>query len=131
MTQMTGRIGGASPTLLKARAMRTISKIRACVIASILSCLFLSAAVGGQPKALDPADCALPALGAPHPRKVEVAWNRFYDHAGLGSILARLHEAFPDLTALYSIGKSTEGRDLWCLEVTARRVGDPQRKPGM
>jgi hypothetical protein len=62
---------------------------------------------------------------------VEVAWNRFYDHAGLGSILARLHEAFPDLTELYSIGKSTEGRDLWCLEVTARRVGDPARKPGM
>jgi hypothetical protein len=93
--------------------------------------LFLSSVSGGQPKALDPADSALPALGAPQPRKVEVAWNRFYDHAGLGSILARLHEAFPDLTALYSIGESTEGRDLWCLEVTARRVGDPKRKPGM
>ena len=62
---------------------------------------------------------------------MEVAWNRYYDHAGLGSILARLHQAFPDLTALYSIGKSTEGRDLWCLEVTARKVGDPKRKPGM
>ena len=73
----------------------------------------------------------MPALGASYAPKVEVAWNRFHDHAGLGSILARLHEAFPDLTAVYSIGKSTEGRDLWCLEVTARRVGDPTRKPGM
>ena len=111
--------------------MVDISKIRVCAIASILSCLFWSAALGGQPKALDPADGALPALGASYPPKVDVAWNRFHDHAGLGSILARLHEAFPDLTSRYSIGKSTEGRDLWCLEVTARRVGDPTRKPGM
>ena len=111
--------------------MISISKIRIGAVASILSCFFWSAASGGQPKTPDLADCALPALGASYPRKVEIAWNRFYDHAGLGSILARLHEAFPDLTALYSIGKSTEGRDLWCLEVTARRVGDPKRKPGM
>jgi len=111
--------------------MTLISRHRLSVIASILSCSFLSAAASSQPKPLDLADCALPILGAPHTRKVDVAWNRFYDHAGLGSILARLHEAFPDLTALYSIGKSTEGRDLWCLEVTARKVGDPQRKPGM
>jgi hypothetical protein len=108
-----------------------MSKIRICAVVSILACSFLPAASGDQPKALDLADCALPALGAPHMRKVEVAWNRYYDHAGLGSILARLHEAFPDLTALYSIGKSTEGRDLWCLEVTARRIGDPKRKPAM
>ncbi|OHB63895.1 MAG: hypothetical protein A2Y77_01390, partial [Planctomycetes bacterium RBG_13_62_9] len=108
------------------------------VIVLIFPCLLLSASSmdgaavsNDRPRALDPGDCAFPALGAPHARKVEVAWNRYYDHAGLGAILARLHEAFPDLTALYSIGKSTEGRDLWCLEVTARRVGDPKRKPGM
>jgi hypothetical protein len=106
-------------------------EIRVGMVAAMLACWLWSAASGGQPKATDPADGALPALGASYPRKVEVVWNRFYDHAGLGAILARLHEAFPDLTALYSIGKSTEGRDLWCLEVTARKVGDPQRKPGM
>jgi len=84
-----------------------------------------------QPPAWDPADHAFATLGAPAERKVEVAWNRFYDHAGLGAILARLHGAFPELTRLYSIGKSTEGRDLWCLEVTARRVGNPERKSAM
>ncbi len=107
------------------------SRIRIGVVASTFWCLFLSGAWGGEPKAIDPAEGALPALGASYPRKVEVAWNRFYDHAGLGSILVRLHQAFPDLTELYSIGKSTEGRDLWCLEVTARKIGDPKRKPGM
>ncbi len=111
--------------------MRSMSQIRVGVLTLTLACSLWSAAAGGQPKATDPADGALPALGASYPRKVEVVWNRFYDHASLGAILARLHEAFPDLTELYSIGKSTEGRDLWCLEVTARKVGDPKRKPGM
>jgi hypothetical protein len=111
--------------------MTSRPEIRIGVVALMLTCWLWSAASGGQPKAADLADSALPSLGASYPRKVEVAWNRFYDHAGLGSILARLHEAFPDLTDLYSIGKSTEERNLWCLEVTARKVSDPQRKPGM
>jgi len=84
-----------------------------------------------KPKARNPARYSFPALGISAERKVQVAWNRFYDHAGLGAILARIHKAFPDLTRLYSIGKSTQGRDIWCLEVTALNVGDPDRKPGM
>ncbi len=72
-----------------------------------------------------------PALGIIAERKVDVAWNRFYDHPGLSGILKSLHEAFPKLTRLYSAGRSVEGRELWCLEVTAREVGDPKRKPGM
>ncbi|MEN6425600.1 MAG: M14 family metallopeptidase [Phycisphaerales bacterium] len=102
-----------------------------CSLLLAMGALAEAPAVGEQPGALSPAGHAYPALGAGADRKVDVAWNRFYDHAGLGDILARLHQAFPGLTRLYSIGKSTEGRDLWCIEVTARGVGDPDRKPGM
>ena len=91
----------------------------------------LCKARGRKPKARNPARHSFPALGISAERKVPVAWNRFYDHAGLSAILSRLHKAFPELTKLYSIGKSTQGRDMWCLEVTARNVGDPDRKPGM
>src|SRR5687767_12169785 len=84
-----------------------------------------------KPAAVDPSAHAFPALGATSERKVSVEWNRFYDHAGLGGILARLHEQFPRLTRLYSIGKSVEGRDLWCLEVTRQEAGQGRRKPGM
>ncbi len=84
-----------------------------------------------KPKAGNPARHSFPALGISAERKVQVAWNRFYDHAGLSAILSQLHKAFPELTKLYSIDKSTQGRDIWCLEVTARNVGDPDRKPGM
>jgi hypothetical protein len=83
-----------------------------------------------KPKADDPAEHSFPAIGISAQRKVNVEWNRFYDHAGLGGILARIHAAFPKLTKLYSVGKSVEGRDLWCLEVTAG-AGDAKRKPGM
>lgn len=83
-----------------------------------------------KPDDSDPAKHSYPALGIGAKRKVNVEWNRFYDHAGLGAILARLHKQFPELTKLYSIGKSVEGRDLWCLEVTSRK-GDAKRKPGM
>jgi hypothetical protein len=72
-----------------------------------------------------------PALGIIAERKVDVAWNRFYDHAGLTAIQKKLHEVFPKLTKLYSIGRSIEGRELWCLEITAFDKGDPKRKPGM
>ena len=84
-----------------------------------------------QPTPADPAAHSFPALGSTIERKVTVEWNRFYDHAGLAAILEKLHRAFPDLTRLYSVGKSVEGRDLWCLEVTARKIGEPARKPGM
>lgn len=104
-------------------------------------CLFLGVLVGlthafcaepkAQPAPGEPAAHAFPALGAPADRKVNVAWNRFYDTEGLATILANLHKAFPDLTRLYSIGQSVQGRELWCLEVTAFKKGDPARKPGM
>ena len=86
--------------------------------------------INRKPKADDPAEHSFPALGMLAERKVNVEWNRFYDHAGLGSILARIHNAFPKITKLYSIGKSVEGRDLWCLEVTGAS-GDAKRKPAM
>ena len=84
-----------------------------------------------KPKAGNPAKHSFPALGISAERKVQVAWNRFYDHAGLTAILVRLNRAFPELTRLHSIGKSSQGRQIWCLEVTARNIGEPDRKPGM
>src|SRR5260221_9482128 len=65
------------------------------------------------PTPSNPAAHAFPALGMLAERKVDVAWDRYYDHAGLASILEKIHRAFPDLTKLYSVGKSVEGRDLW------------------
>jgi hypothetical protein len=95
----------------------------ACV-APVCLCAFLATSAD------EPADHVYKAPGAPAQRKTDVAWNRFHDYAGLHAILVQINKAFPDLTELYSIGKSYEGRDLWCLEVTNEKKGDPSRKPG-
>ena len=100
-------------------------------VASLLAGVGESAEISNRkPKADDPAEHSFPALASSAARKVDVAWNRFYDHKGLGAILARIHAEFPKLTKLYSVGKSVDGRDLWCLELTAPN-GDARRKPGM
>jgi hypothetical protein len=85
----------------------------------------------GADRFLDLAPYSFPALGSDFPRQVEVAWNRYYDTDGLAAILKRLHETFPELTKLYSIGTSFEGRELWCLEVTSTNGLPASRKPGM
>jgi hypothetical protein len=93
--------------------------------------LRIGAAEAAKPNSPAPTQHIFPALGAVAERRVQVEWNRFHDHAGLSAIEAKLHEAFPDLTKLYSIGKSVQGRDLWCLEITSPKGGDPKRKPAM
>lgn len=71
------------------------------------------------------------AMGAPAHPSVEVSWNRYHDTDGLAAIFRGLQKAYPDLTRFYSLGMSHGGRQIWCLEVTHRRVGDPRRKPGL
>jgi hypothetical protein len=71
------------------------------------------------------------AAGSPVNPKVSVVWNRYYDHAGISEICRKIAAAHPDLARLQSIGKSFEGRDLWCLTITDFKKGDPDKKPGM
>jgi hypothetical protein len=118
--------------------MKYRTELKRCVVVLLLLCLAFTlvgvAVASERPrkiKAGNPADHAFPALGMSAEHKVQVAWNRFYDHAGLTAICVRLRKAFPELTRLYSIGKSSQGREIWCLEVTAQNVGEPVRKSAM
>jgi len=70
-------------------------------------------------------------MGAPNNPKVEIAWNRYYDHKEIGEICKRLAQAPPSLLHFGSIGKSVQGRDLWLMTVTNFKKGEPDRKPGM
>lgn len=72
---------------------------------------------------------ALKALGAPNNPKVQASWNRFYDYRELTSILQNLNKAYPQLSKLESIGKTFEGRDIWCITITNRKTGDDLSKP--
>jgi len=44
-----------------------------------------------------------------------VDWNRFYTAAETNQILGEMHALYPDLTELYSIGRSWRGQPLMLL----------------
>jgi len=71
------------------------------------------------------------AAGSPVNPKVIMSWNRYNDHAGIGDILKKIVKAYPNLAKLESIGKSYDGRDLWCIAITDYSKGDANKKPGM
>ncbi len=69
--------------------------------------------------------------GTPVNPKVPVSWNRYNDPAGIADILKKIATAYPKLAKLQSIGKSFEGRDLWCIAITDYSKGVADKKPGM
>lgn len=77
------------------------------------------------------ADQVFKASGSPVNPKVAVTWNRYYDHAGISEVCKKIAAAYPDLAKLSSIGKSYDGRDLWCLTITDFKKGEESKKPGM
>ena len=103
-------------------------KTRTRLFCLICSCILSASSCQAQSTA---GAHSFPAIGMTEQRQVDVAWNRFYDCEGIDMILRQLNEAFPDLTRRVSLGQSVGGRTLWCLEVTAFKHGDPQRKAGM
>ena len=71
------------------------------------------------------------AAGSPVNPKVVISWNRYNDHAGIGDILKKIVKAYPNLAKLESIGKSYDGRDIWCIAITDYSKGEAAKKPGM
>ncbi|MEC7753481.1 M14 family metallopeptidase [Roseivirga sp. UBA1976] len=75
------------------------------------------------------ADEVFRAAGSPHNPKVNIAFNRYYTAEGLAELSKKIADAHPDLVKRISIGKSYEGRDIWMLQVTNFKKGNPERKP--
>jgi hypothetical protein len=69
------------------------------------------------------------AAGSPENPKVQISWNRYYNHAGITEICKKLAAAHPDLVKVSSIGKSYQGKEMWMLTVTDFKKGKPEEKP--
>lgn len=69
------------------------------------------------------------AVGTPHNPRVRIAFNQYYTSDGLAALGQKIAEAHPDLVRRQSIGKSTQGQDIWLLAITDYNSGDPNRKP--
>lgn len=60
-----------------------------------------------------------------------VDWDRYYTSGETEQLLREFHELYPELTELYSIGESLEGRNLWVMEITAEITGPASDKPAL
>ena len=63
--------------------------------------------------------------------RVQLTFDHYYDGPAVVAALHRLHDAYPDLTELQSLGKSEEGRDIWALTINNRSTGADTEKPGI
>ncbi len=63
--------------------------------------------------------------------EVTIDWTHYHNFAETTELLESFAKEYKDLTSLYSIGKSVQGKDLWCLEITNHASGAPETKPAM
>ena len=59
----------------------------------------------------------------------ELRFDMYYPYQPLTEILQSLAEQFPNLLQLESIGKSYEGRDVWCAIVSNHSIGSHSDRP--
>jgi hypothetical protein len=59
-----------------------------------------------------------------------VDWTRYHDSDDAETLLRELAARYPDLAKTYSIGKSLQGKELWMLELTNRKLKPADEKPG-
>ena len=62
--------------------------------------------------------------------KASRTYDHYYNYQEITDILNEYAEKFPAFTRLTSIGKTTEGREMWVLAVTDTSSGDFDEKPG-
>ena len=70
------------------------------------------------------------ASGSPENPKVQISFNRYYTSEGLAALGKKIADAYPNLVRRKSIGKSTQGRDIWMLAINNYKKGNADRKPG-
>lgn len=97
------------------------------IINSIISALFLLLTVPSQSQT---DDLFFKAVGSPANPKVQASWNKYYTYKGVVDLCTKLAKTYPDLVTMESIGKSSQGRDIYTLTISNKKNLDPGLKPG-
>lgn len=58
------------------------------------------------------------------------SWDQYHSTADVHALLKGWSEIYPDLTEVYSIGKTLKGTPLMVLEITNKKTGPAASKPG-
>ncbi|HEX9440148.1 MAG TPA: M14 family zinc carboxypeptidase, partial [Roseiflexaceae bacterium] len=60
-----------------------------------------------------------------------IEFSRYYRYDELTDALKGFADEYSSLATLESIGKSYEGRDIWCMAITNRATGPDLEKPAL
>jgi hypothetical protein len=60
-----------------------------------------------------------------------LTFDNWYTVDMVAEALESLHKAFPELTKLDTVGKSEEGREIYCMTVNNPKTGSELDKPGI
>jgi hypothetical protein len=69
------------------------------------------------------------AVGSPLWASDDIAWDHYHNYDEVTEILEGFARDYDSLCRLSSIGKSYQGRDIWCLTITNYATGEPDTKP--
>ncbi|MCK5147575.1 hypothetical protein KAR48_12530 [bacterium] len=70
-------------------------------------------------------------LLAQAPPSVKLSYNRFYNYDEVTGLLKSLIKQYPAFLSLQSIGKSTQGRDMWVVTMNNTKTGEEAHKAAM
>jgi hypothetical protein len=71
------------------------------------------------------------AANRAHPVRLPLSFDFYYTYDMMIEALQVLHKAYPNLTRLDMVGKSEEGRSVYCLTVNNPKTGPELGKPGI
>ncbi|WP_297086106.1 M14 family metallopeptidase [uncultured Draconibacterium sp.] len=75
---------------------------------------------------------ALSSFAGNNPKiEVPLRFDHYYDYEDVVKALEVLHEAYPELTKLESIGESEEGLKIYALTINNKKTGHEHDKPGV
>jgi murein tripeptide amidase MpaA len=63
--------------------------------------------------------------------EIKIDWTHYHNYSETTAIMKHFAAKYKGLCQLYSIGKSFQGKEIWCMEITDYSVGAPGNKPGM
>ena len=72
--------------------------------------------------------CAAVSAQAHKQWKLQVSWDRYFVYGEVEGLMKRIAATWPEFVRMQSIGKSTQGRDLWLFVVNNQKTGPEERK---
>lgn len=89
-----------------------------------LLCLFMGLSLGT-------AELKAASKYEEHEVVVPLRFDYYYTYDMVVDALKKLHKAYPKLTVLEEVGKSEEGRSIYCMTVNNPKTGEELDKPGI